>query len=204
MHAAADHYREIACRADGVDLFLVKRVAGAVVAAHGGFGLGGGDVQRAGADVVDAACRQFVDELDQAFGFRGQADDGVLAEQRAGFARFHIGLADMHAVHFDALVASLPDHVHAVVDYERHRVGLIVVLDDLRDVACGFGKFLGVHLLGTQLDEGGAATQGVVHHVGDRSALAILRAYDEVGAQIETVAHGCVWEIIAHWCPLIA
>ena len=42
MYAAADHYRELARRANRVDLFLVKRVPGTVVAAHGSLRLGGG------------------------------------------------------------------------------------------------------------------------------------------------------------------
>ena len=105
---------------------------------------GGGHMQRAGADVVDAAARQLVDKLHQTFGLGGQADDGVLAEQRASFLRFHIGLADMHAIHrFDALVARLPYHIHVRSSItKRHGIGLCVVLDDLRDVAGHFGDIL--------------------------------------------------------------
>ena len=122
MYAAADHDRKFACRANRVDLLLIKRVSGTVVATHGSFRLGGGDMQRTGSDIVDATVWQLVDEFDEAFGFGGQAYDGVLAEQCTGFARLHIGLADMHAVYFDAFVACLPHHIHTIVDDECHGV----------------------------------------------------------------------------------
>ena len=201
LDTAADHYGEFACRADRVDLLLVKRVAGTIVAAHGRFRLGGGHMQWTGADVVDAAVRQLVDELHQAFRFGGQSDNGVLTKQCAGFARLHIGLADMHAIHLDSLVAGLPYHVRAIVDDERHGIGLAVVFDDLRDVAGHLGDVLRVGVLGAKLDERGSATQCVIDYVGDRTAFAILRADHEVRAHVETVSHGGVW-IIAHCVPL--
>ena len=189
MHTAADHHRKFACRANRIDLLLVKRMSGTVVATHGSLRLGGGHMQRAGADVIDAAVRQLVDELHQAFGLGGQANDGVLAEQCAGLARLHIGLADVHAVHFDALVAGLPHHVHAVVDHESHGIGLAVVFDDLRDIAGHFGDVLRIRVLGSQLDERRAPTQRVIHHIRHRPALAILRADHKIRAHVETAAH---------------
>ena len=189
MHTAADHHRKFACRANRIDLLLVKRMSGTVVAAHGSLRLGSGHMQRAGADVIDAAVRQLVDELHQAFGFGGQANDGVLAEQCAGFTRLHIGLTNMYTVHFDALVAGLPHHVHAVVDHERHGIGLAVIFDDLRDVACHFGDVLRIRVLSSQLDERRAPAQRVIYHIRHRPALAILRADHKIRAHVETVAH---------------
>ena len=133
----------------------------------------------------------------------GQAHDGFLAKQRAGFTRFHIGLPDMHAVDLDALVTGLPDHIHTVVDHEGHGIGLVVVFDDLRDVLCHERQILGVRILGTQLDEGCAPTQRVIDHVRDGTALAVLRADHEVRAHVETVAHRRVWIIIHCWFPLV-
>ena len=198
-HAAAHDHREFAGNADGVDLSRVQRLAGAVVAAHGSLGFGGGDVQRAGTDVVDAAVGQLIDELDQALGFGGQAHDGLVAEQGAGFTRLHVGLADVHAVHLDALAAGLPHYVGTVVDYKGHGIGLFVVLDDLRDVAGHVGQLGSVGLLGTQLDEGRAAAQGLIHHVGQRTAFAVVGAHHEVRGQVKTVAHGGVWVFITHY-----
>ena len=198
-HATAHDHREFAGDADGVDLGGVQRLSGAVVAAYGSLGLGGGDVQRAGADVVDAAVGQLVDELDEAFGFGGQAHDGLVAEQGAGFARLHVGLADVHAVHFDALAAGLPHHVGTVVDHKGHGIGLFIVLDDLRDVAGHVGQLRGIGLLGAQLDEGCAAVQSLIHHVGQRTAFAVLRPHHEVRGQVEAVSHGGVWVFITHY-----
>ena len=201
LDTAADHYGEFTCRADRVDLFLIKRVAGTIVASHGSLRLGGGHMQWTGADVVDAAVRQLVDELHQAFGFGGQSDNGVLTKQRAGFARLHIGLADMHAIHLDSLVAGLPYHVRAIVDDERHGIGLAVVFDDLRDVAGHLGDVLRVGVLGSKLDERRAPTQRVIHHIRHRTVLAILRTDHEIRAHIKAVTHRGEW-IIIHWFPL--
>ena len=77
-------------------------------------------MQRTGANVVDAAVGQLVDEPNEAFGLSRQTHDGLVAEQGAGFARLHVGLADVHTVHLDALAAGLPHHVGAVVDHEGH------------------------------------------------------------------------------------
>ena len=131
----------------------------------------------------------------------GQAHDGILAEQRASLLRFHIGLADMHAIHLDALVARLPHHIHAVVDHKRHGIGLAAVLDDLRDIAGHFGDILRIRVLGAQLDERRAPTQRVIHHIRHRPALAILRTDHEIRAHIKAVAHRGEW-IIIHWFPL--
>ena len=202
MDATADHDRKFACRADRVDLLLIKRVPGTVVASYGRFWLGGGYMQRTGSDVVDAAVRQLVDELDEAFGFGRQTHDGIFAEQRACFARFHIGLPDVHAVNLDAFAAGLPDHVHAVVDHECHGIRLIVVFDDLRDITRHVGKILRVSVFGAQLDEACAPAQCVIDDVGDRSAFAILWSYHKIGAQVEAVSHRRIW-IIVHDSPLI-
>ncbi len=196
-HAAAHHHGEFAGGADRVDLLLVEGVSGTVVAADGSLRLGGGDMQRAGADVVDAAVRQLVDELHEAFGFGGKAYDGLVAEQRTRLTRLHVGLPDVHAIDLDAFVARLPHHIHAVVDDERHGIGFAVVFDDLRDVLRHHRDVLGVRVLGAQLDERRPAAQRVIDHIRDRTALAVLRAYYEVGAHVETVSHGGVW-IIAH------
>ena len=198
-HAAAHDHREFAGNADGVDLGGVQRLAGAVVAAHGSLGLGGGDVQRTGANVVDAAVGQLVDEPNEAFGLSRQTHDGLVAEQGAGFARLHVGLADVHTVHLDALAAGLPHHVGTVVDHKGHGIGLLIVLDDLRDVASHVGQLRGIGLLGAQLDEGCAAVQSLIHHVGQRTAFAVLRPHHEVRGQVEAVAHGGVWVFITHY-----
>ena len=198
-HAAAHDHREFAGSADGVDLGGVQCLAGAVVAAHGSLGLGGGDVQRAGANVVDAAVGQLVDELNEAFGLSRQTHDGLVAEQGAGFSRLHVGLADMHTVHLDALAAGLPHHVGTVVDHKGHGIGLLIVLDDLRDVAGHVGQLRGIGLLGAQLDEGCAAAQSLIHHVGQRTAFAVLRPHHEVRGQVEVVSHGGVWVFITHY-----
>ena len=157
-----------------------------------GIRLGGGGMQRRSADVVDAAARQFVDEFDEAFGFRAQADDGVVAEQLSRLARVHVALPDMHAVDLDTQIAALPDDVHTVVDDEGDRVGLVVVFDDLRDIPCGFGQLFGICGFVTQLDEGGAALQRVIDDIADRASLGILRPEDAVGGQVEGVPHGGV------------
>ena len=197
-HAAADDDRELAGGADRVDLRGIQGLAGAVVAAHRGFRLGGGDVQRSGADVVDAAVGQLIDESDQGLGLSRQSHDRFVAQQGAGLARLHIALADVHAVDLDALAAGLPHHVGAVVDHEGHGVGLLVVLDDLRDVAGHLGQLRGVGALGSQLNEGGAAMQGLIDHLGQRPVLAVLGADHEVRAQVERIAHGREWVFIAH------
>ena len=82
-HAAADDDRELAGGADRVDLRGIQGLAGAVVAAHRGFRLGGGDVQRPGADVVDAAVGQLIDESDQGLGLSRQSHDRFVAQQGA-------------------------------------------------------------------------------------------------------------------------
>ena len=197
-HAATDDDRELAGGADRVDLRGIQGLAGAVVAAHRGFRLGGGDVQRSGADVVDAAVGQLIDESDQGLGLSRQSHDRFVAQQGAGLARLHIALADVHAVDLDALAAGLPHHVGAVVDHEGHGVGLLVVLDDLRDVAGHLGQLRGVGALGSQLNEGGAAMQGLIDHLGQRPVLAVLGADHEVRAQVERIAHGREWVFIAH------
>ena len=56
-HTTADHNRKIARIADRIDLCLVERMSGTVVAAHGSFRLGDGHMQRTCPDVVDAAGR---------------------------------------------------------------------------------------------------------------------------------------------------
>jgi len=95
-------------------------------------------------------------------------------------------------------VGALPHHVGAVVDHEGHGVGLLVVLDDLRDVAGHLGQLRGVGALGSQLNEGGAAMQGLIDHLGQRPVLAVLGADHEVRAQVERIAHGREWVFIAH------
>ena len=153
-------------------------------------------------DIVDAAVGQFVDEFDQAFRFGGQAHDGIFAKQCTGFARFHIGLSDVHAVNLDAFAAGLPDHVHTVVDHECHGIRLIVVFDDLRDITRHVGEILRVSVFDAQLDEACAPAQCVIDDVGDRSAFAILWSYHKIGVQVEAVSHRRIW-IIAHDSPLI-
>ena len=155
-------------------------------------------MQRSGADVVDAAVGQLIDESDQGLGLSRQSHDRFVAQQGAGLARLHIALADVHAVDLDALAAGLPHHVGAVVDHEGHGVGLLVVLDDLRDVAGHLGQLGGVGVLGSQLNEGGAAMQGLIDHLGQRPVLAVLGADHEVRAQVERIAHGREWVFIAH------
>ena len=191
-HAAADDHRIVACRADGVDQVDAQEMLAAVIFDDNGVRLGGGGMQRCGPDVVDASAGQFIDELDEAFGFRAQADDRVVAEQLPCFAWIHVVLSDMHAVDFDAEVAALPDHVHTVVDHEGDRIRLVVVFDDLRDVPCRLGQLLGIRGFVTQLDEGGAALQRVVDDIADRAAFGVLRSEDAVGGQVEGVTHGGV------------
>jgi len=98
----------------------------------------------------------------------------------------------VHTVHLDALAAGLPHHVGTVVDHKGHGIGLLIVLDDLRDVASHVGQLRGIGLLGAQLDEGCAAVQSLIHHVGQRTAFAVLRPHHEVRGQVEAVAHGGV------------
>ena len=59
-------------------------------------------MQRSGADVVDAAVGQLIDESDQGLGLSRQSHDRFVAQQGAGLARLHIALADVHAVDLDA------------------------------------------------------------------------------------------------------
>ena len=159
-------------------------------------------MQRRRTDIVDAAVGQFVDEFDQAFCFRRQSHDGIFAKQCTGFARFHIGLSDVHAVDLDAFAAGLPDHVHTVVDYECHGIRLIVVFDDLRDITRHVGKILRISVFGAKLDEACAPAQRIIDNVGDRSAFAILRSYHKIGTQVEAVSHRRIW-IIVHDSSLI-
>ena len=56
--------------------------------------------------------------------------------------------------------------------------------DDLGDIL-GFGA---------QLDETGASVEGLGHDVENRPVAAIVGADHEIEAQVETVAHGWVWE----------
>ena len=165
---------------------------GTIVATNGSFRLGGGHVQRAGPDVVDAAGRQLVDQLHQAFRFGRQAHNGIFPKQRAGFLRFQVGLPNMHAVNFDALVTCLPNYIHAIVDHKRHGIGFAVVLDNLRDIACHAGDVFRVGVLGSQLDERCTPAQRILNHTGNSTALAILRADHKVGAHIECIAHRCI------------
>ena len=191
-HATADNDRIIAGSTDGVDQVDAQEMLATVILDDDGIRLGGGGVQRRSADVVDAAARQFVDEFDEAFGFRAQADDGIVAEQLSRLARVHVVLPDMHAVDLDTQIAALPDDVHAVVDDEGDCVRLVVVFDDLRDIPCGFGQLLGIRGFVTQLDEGGAALQRVIDDIADRATFGVLRPKDAVGGQIEGIAHGGV------------
>ena len=73
-------------------------------------------MQRSGADVVDAAVGQLIDESDQGLGLSRQSHDRFVAQQGAGLARLHIALADVHAVDLDAQLAGGQRHVQAVVD----------------------------------------------------------------------------------------
>ena len=89
----------------------------------------------------------------------------IFAKQCTGFARFHIGLSDVHAVNLDAFAAGLPDHVHTVVDHECHGIRLIVVFDDLRDITRHVGEILRVSVFDAQLDEACAPAQCVIDDV---------------------------------------
>ena len=146
-------------------------------------------MQRSRADIVDGAARQRIGGLNVRQGFCGQADDGVGAEQGAGLFGSHIILADVHAVDLDAEFTALPGRIDAVVDNERHGVRLARLRDDVGDRLGYRGQIAGVGVLGAQLDEGRAATQRRGDDIGHRTALGVVGAHDEVGAQVEAVAH---------------
>ena len=196
VHAAADHHRIPARLAQQLRPRDAERVLGAVRFDRGRIRLGGGVMQRSRADIVDGAARQRIGGLDVRQGFGGQADDGVGAEQGAGLSGSHIILADVHAVDLDAEFTALPGRIDAVVDDERHGVRLAGLRDDGGDRLGHRGQIAGVGVLGAQLDEGRAPTQRRGDDIGHRTALGVIGAYDEVGTQVEAVAHCGVGETV--------
>ena len=124
-----------------------------------GVGLGGRGDERAHAEVVGARPLGG-DRL--LHGLRGDADDGVGAEDAARLGACRVGLADMHAVGADE-----PRRLDVVVDQKRDARLAADGEDRLRFLHELFGR----HVLLAQLDEGRASRERLAHARGERAAV---------------------------------
>lgn len=157
-------------------------------------GLRGRHVQWAGSYVVDGAFGQMVGFAHFVDGFRRQSNDRVRSKQLSCHHWIEVVLTYVHPVDLDALGTGLERGIDPVVDHKGHRVLHVMACDLFGDVVRqgdDLGDILG---FGAQLDETGASVEGLGHDVENRPVAAIVGADHEIEAQVETVAHGWVWE----------